>query len=101
VNRVVSFKANINPSLDIPANQSHPIYDEYGSLVGAFNIKEEGAVIGFLSTKGYELSLEISLGEPFYITLNPGDDGKIEKGLVTRNKIGINSAKISKIEESL
>lgn len=101
MNSVVSFTADVDPSLDIPANQSHPILDEYDTLVGAFNIKSEGKVLGFLSLKGYPLYLEISSGWPFHFTPMFGKDGKIEKAVITVQKIGIHSTKITKTEESI
>lgn len=60
-----------------------PLFDEYGNLVGAFNLQFGSTVIGFLSGSGYEAALQVSTGEPFFVTPNEDLKGEVTSAIVS------------------
>lgn len=98
--RVYKFSANISEkTMDIPYLESLPVFDEYKEVVGAFTLRDQDTLAGFVAGNGYPLALTVSLGDQLFFTPIEGKSGKIEYGILSEKTISVNSIKI-RAEES-
>jgi hypothetical protein len=91
--RIYRFQVEITG--DVPAYQTHPVYDESGTLVGGFTLLHGDVVTGFIAGVGYPLALSVSTDAPFYFTPREGPDGKVSKGVISDKQISVNSKRVS------
>ena len=97
--RVYKFNAIPSNAIDVPFLESFPVFDEYNEVVGAFLLKDEGILSGFLAGNGYPLALTVSIGESFHFTPMEGKTGQIEFAIISQKPFSVNSIKIT-AEES-
>jgi hypothetical protein len=64
--RVFRFETEFKQHLDY--DQTLPIFDAYGTLVGGFTRLSDTRIVGFVSGTGYPLALEVSTEGFFYFT---------------------------------
>ena len=98
--RVYKFRVEFPPSVDAPSGESMPVYDQFRFLIGAFNVYEGNRMVGFLSGVGHPMAIDISLGDPFYITPIEGPDGKVMNAVISEKPITVNSVKVNTTEEN-
>jgi hypothetical protein len=92
--RVYGFRIPGPENLDLQSGESLPIYDEYGSLIGAFCLNDFNQISGFIAGQGHPLTIELSEGRKLYLTLEEKPRG-VSSAALTLKPLGVNSLAVN------